>query len=795
MSIKLKNITIDYGNFLAVNDLSVNINKGELVSLLGPSGCGKTTALNAIAGLINTTSGQILFDGVDVTHKTPQQRNIGLVFQSYALYSHMSVFKNIAYPLYHSKDFKKELARDNFKYKNRLNDLKQTKAFELVIKQQNDFLNDLKSFLKETNYKFKLLETEFLKNHKNSIVEYTDQLFADFENAEVLKNHLVSYLYDKLKIKFNEIKARLESVILRNYKALLVQKLDVRFAGTIGYYAWLNEKNVKDNQKHLVELIKTSKTSKKQIRKEQKKVSSELDIFNGSSSQNGYETYNQTKTAITNDFIDLQVSELEREIDVYFAEVLIKTKTPIIENSKIEAAVILISKKIETFRVAYLNKHAKLNEKFVKKVLKKLPSEINIQNDLTKYFMNISKMEFNNIERKLNELVFISMQNFVNSAEQSEFTQLTNYYSVNMNEHLNNSESSEQLLKINKEIEKIVSLQEGKNADGVDILNIQNADFANFMNEREALTESLLIVYAEKTESFISETFVKLPLLVATELEKNSVKIDTKEIEQEIRKNIYSKKRKIRTLVLEAAKQVEIESQLNKKPSELSGGQQQRVAIARAVVKKPSILLMDEPLSNLDAKLRLTTREWIKRFQQKVGITTVFVTHDQEEAMSMSDSIFVMNKGVLQQSGTPLEIYNKPKNKFVANFIGTPNINFIDVKVKKSTFELPSGDKLTIKGEKIEKEQWTLGIRPERISISGTKGKIFIGEGEVSLVEQLGKQNHIKVRLENELEITLILEPHEWNNLKDSSTLKLYARKEDLYLFDAETNLVEVKYA
>ncbi|AVN63396.1 hypothetical protein CG006_00095 [Mesoplasma florum] len=785
MSIKLKNITIDYGNFLAVNDLSVNINKGELVSLLGPSGCGKTTALNAIAGLINTTSGQILFDGVDVTHKTPQQRNIGLVFQSYALYSHMSVFKNIAYPLYHSKDFKKELARDNFKYKNRLKDLKQTKSYELIIKQQNDFLNDLKSFLKLTNNNIKLLETEFLKKHKDSIISYTDQLFINYENSEVLKNHLVSYLYDKLKIKFNEIESVIESTILKNYKLLLTQKLDVRFEGTIGYYSWLNEKNVKDNKKHLAELIKTSKTSKKQIKKEQKKVSSDLDIFSVSSTENGYDNYINSKNLITNSFIENEVAELEKEINDYFHKVLLKTKEPIIKNNKIENSISNISKKINSFKVSYLSKQEKLIVKYVKSISKKLPNEIEVKNILINYLFNISKIEFNSVQEKLNELVFENMQNFVNSSDKDEFTDLINYYSLNMNAYLEVSESSDELLKINNELQK--------NAD-FDILK-DNEHYKNYVIEKEQLIESLLSEFVVKLENFISETFVKLPILVNNELSKNAVKIDISEQESEIRKNIYSKKRKIRSLVLEAAKQVEIETQLNKKPSELSGGQQQRVAIARAVVKKPSILLMDEPLSNLDAKLRLTTREWIKKFQQKVGITTVFVTHDQEEAMSISDSIFVMNKGVLQQGGTPLEIYNKPKNKFVANFIGTPNINFIDVKVKKSTFELPSGEEMTIKNLKIEKEKWTLGIRPERISISGTKGKIFIGEGEVSLVEQLGKQNHIKVRLNKELEITLILEPHEWNNLKNSSVLKLYARKEDLYLFDTDTNLVEVKYA
>lgn len=125
----------------------------------------------------------------------------------------------------------------------------------------------------------------------------------------------------------------------------------------------------------------------------------------------------------------------------------------------------------------------------------------------------------------------------------------------------------------------------------------------------------------------------------------------------------------------DAAKLVQIEGLLNRKPSELSGGQQQRVAIARALVKMPSVLLLDEPLSNLDARLRLQTREEIKRIQVETGITTIFVTHDQEEAMSICDSILVMKEGVVQQMGKPQEIYDDPANLFVANFLGTPPIN------------------------------------------------------------------------------------------------------------------------
>lgn len=133
---------------------------------------------------------------------------------------------------------------------------------------------------------------------------------------------------------------------------------------------------------------------------------------------------------------------------------------------------------------------------------------------------------------------------------------------------------------------------------------------------------------------------------------------------------------------LEAARLVQIEDLMDRKPGELSGGQQQRVAIARALVKKPSVLLLDEPLSNLDARLRLQTREEIRRIQRETKITTIFVTHDQEEAMSISDLIVVMKEGVVQQIGKPQEVYDNPANLFVAKFLGTPPINVFHGRIR-----------------------------------------------------------------------------------------------------------------
>ena len=149
-------------------------------------------------------------------------------------------------------------------------------------------------------------------------------------------------------------------------------------------------------------------------------------------------------------------------------------------------------------------------------------------------------------------------------------------------------------------------------------------------------------------------------------------------------------KDEIDILVRDVAKLVQIEEQLDKKPKELSGGQQQRVAIARALVKKPRVLLLDEPLSNLDARLRIKTREEIRRIQKETGITTVFVTHDQEEAMSICDDIFVMNNGKLMQEGKPIEVYKDPKNLFVAKFLGTPPINVFKGEFKNNAIYVDS---------------------------------------------------------------------------------------------------------
>ena len=203
-------------------------------------------------------------------------------------------------------------------------------------------------------------------------------------------------------------------------------------------------------------------------------------------------------------------------------------------------------------------------------------------------------------------------------------------------------------------------------------------------------------------------------------------------------------------MALEAAKLVQIEELMDRKPKELSGGQQQRVTIARALVKMPRILLLDEPLSNLDARLRLQTREEIRRIQKATGITTVFVTHDQEEAMSISDLIVVMKDGVVQQIGKPQAVYDSPVNLFVAKFLGTPPINVFDGDVKDGHLYIGEEAVLAVPG--VANQSVTAAIRPEGFTLSETGAlscdlsRVEVMGRDISVVSTHPKSQNVTIR-------------------------------------------------
>ena len=232
----------------------------------------------------------------------------------------------------------------------------------------------------------------------------------------------------------------------------------------------------------------------------------------------------------------------------------------------------------------------------------------------------------------------------------------------------------------------------------------------------------------------------------------------------------------------EAARLVQIDELMDRKPSELSGGQQQRVAIARALVKMPRILLLDEPLSNLDARLRLQTREEIRRIQKETGITTVFVTHDQEEAMSISDLIVVMKLGVVQQIGKPQDIYDDPTNLFVAKFLGTPPINVFKGRVESG--KLYVGDKAVLDVKGVENQNVTVAIRPEGF-ILNEKGALTC---ELSNVEVMGRDVSVVSHHEDSLNPIIRSIINAENKIDLSAKTVSYSLKANkVFLFNAET--------
>src|SRR5438552_3073002 len=197
--------------------------------------------------------------------------------------------------------------------------------------------------------------------------------------------------------------------------------------------------------------------------------------------------------------------------------------------------------------------------------------------------------------------------------------------------------------------------------------------------------------------------------------------------------------------VRNTARLLEIETLLDRLPKQLSGGQAQRVAVGRAIVKEPEVFLFDEPLSNLDAKLRVYMRAELKRLQKDIGVTTIYVTHDQVEAMTMADRVAIMNKGVLQQVGTPERIYSQPSNTFVAGFIGNPPTNFFDLVfvedrcLENADFRYPLSEPLIARARGCSSTEVVLGVRPQDVLVSIGPSAPDAGiEAEVFTVEPLG---------------------------------------------------------
>ncbi|WP_049972114.1 ABC transporter ATP-binding protein [Haladaptatus cibarius] len=247
--------------------------------------------------------------------------------------------------------------------------------------------------------------------------------------------------------------------------------------------------------------------------------------------------------------------------------------------------------------------------------------------------------------------------------------------------------------------------------------------------------------------------------------------------------------------VYEAAEMMGIEDLLDDKPDELSGGQKQRVALGRAIVREPDIFLFDEPLSNLDAKLRTTMRTEIQRIQQELGITAVYVTHDQEEAMTMGDRIVILRDGELQQMGAPTTVYENPTNSFVGGFVGSPSMNFIDVRATNDSGEIVLRDgegdfscrlSSSFSG-RIENtnEQFTVGIRPEDV-FPATGEERNVLETTVEVVEPIGSDNYLYLDLTEDFiaRVDSDVEP------SPGDRIQVTFAEDDVHVFDSENGKV-----
>jgi multiple sugar transport system ATP-binding protein len=259
-------------------------------------------------------------------------------------------------------------------------------------------------------------------------------------------------------------------------------------------------------------------------------------------------------------------------------------------------------------------------------------------------------------------------------------------------------------------------------------------------------------------------------------------------------------KPEIEKRINEAAGILQLEKLLDRKPKELSGGQRQRVALGRAIVREPAVFLMDEPLSNLDAKLRVQTRAEIARLHQRLGTTMVYVTHDQVEAMTMGERIAVMSEGLLQQVGTPQELYDFPVNRFVAGFIGSPAMNFIEAEVPSKgidtlaeggfTFPLPANYRDAL--GRLSGNRVVIGFRPEHLEFGEFAGTTASVRGKADVVEYLGNEELLHVTSEGREVVAIVASSH---RVRPGDMVELKLPGEKVYMFDPDSGASLVKSA
>ena len=606
---------------IAVKDLNFNVDDGTLVGLLGPSGCGKSTTLYMISGLQTPTSGEVWFGDQEVTNLSPEKRGIGLVFQNYALYPHMTIYKNIEFPL---TNLQVEIPLVTF--------------FDFTL-----------------TYEYEMKKRDVL----DGILKSIDSLCK--------------------RIGLNKKQFAIASSLEENKLNIIV---------TLKNVAPANKNLFVDN---FPKIIDAKLTNVEEV---------------------------QTSEALFDSTVRATVNKIgEKEtIDLTFKSRLCKSFD--------------LPKMDDTIRA-------------IKEAIKPIgnPGEIVISR---------GKRGFDLVAR-VKSLLHSRLQECFNAIQNSAEMEDARYFVSN-------------------------------------VVNLENQKFVRdfFKKHNLKITDMKLYYDKEHTKIYFklhrtsTETAKQVMDELAEKLELTDIVLDTA---QAIAHRKLTKEER-RDIVYDTAKLVQVDEYLERKPNQLSGGQQQRVAIARALVKHPRVLLLDEPLSNLDARLRLQTREEIRRIQQETGITSVFVTHDQEEAMSISDKIVVMKLGEMQQMGAPQEVYNSPANLFVAQFLGTPPINVFKGAVKGEKIYV--GEDCVGEAKGIKDQEVSVAIRPEGFVLANEKDKDVL-HAECEMIQVMGRD--ISVVAKNELctkpTFKAIISA---DDKVSPGKVALKVKPHKIFIFDAETD-------
>ena len=560
---------------IAVKDLDFVVKDGELVGLLGPSGCGKSTTLYMIAGLHTPTSGEVWFGDQEVTNLSPEKRGIGLVFQNYALYPHMTIYKNIEFPL--------------------------------------------------TNLQVEVPLVTFF----NYILHYSYKMRPSDVQAGIIKS--IRSLANKCGFnkKQFDVKSNLEGDLL---------KIDVN-------------------------LNAISPTAKNMFEENMPKIVN-VNLIDESEEQASDALFDTNFRATVNHIADDEVVEINVKGRLGKA----------FQTSQIDET-------ISGLKNAANHHGGKAEETVITK---------------TQHGYEIMGRVLALPHQRLQDCV---------EAVKAAYPYESFGYSIT----------------------KVISKS-------------LTDDIKNFLKNKK-LAFSDYKVYFDKTNVKVFFKLLRVSEQQAEEaLGELTSKLNLTDVEKETSQAVAHRKltkEERRDIIYETAKLVQVDEYLQRKPNQLSGGQQQRVAIARALVKHPRVLLLDEPLSNLDARLRLQTREEIRRIQQETGITSVFVTHDQEEAMSISDEIVVMKLGEMQQMGRPQDVYNSPANLFVAQFLGTPPINVFKARVEGKKVIIGEDCVLELNEDLGNKEIFA-AIRPEGFILAKAGDKNVL-HANCEMVQVMGR--------------------------------------------------------